>query len=64
MINVCVFQVASLLVAAPGGVENVLQEADREQLEVLLTNQSSLKGRVTAAGTPELMRWISLKQKL
>lgn len=52
-IHVCVFQVASLLVAAPGGVEDVLQEADRDHLKVLLTNQSCLKRRVTATGTPE-----------
>lgn len=64
MIDACVFQVASLLVATPGGVEDVLQESDREQLKVLLTNQSCLKGHVTAAGTPELTRWMSLKRKL
>lgn len=45
-----------MLVAAPGGVEDFLQEADREELKVLLTHQRCLKGRVTATGTTESSR--------
>ncbi|XP_073318785.1 uncharacterized protein [Pagrus major] len=40
-------QVSSWLDAAPGGVEDCLQEADREDLRELLTNQSCLLGQTT-----------------
>ncbi|KAI3366181.1 hypothetical protein L3Q82_010011 [Scortum barcoo] len=40
-------QAASWLDAAPGGVEDFLHEADREDLRELLTNQSCLLGRAT-----------------
>ncbi|XP_051799205.1 uncharacterized protein LOC110971726 isoform X1 [Acanthochromis polyacanthus] len=38
-------QAASWLSTAPGGLDDCLQEADREDLRELLTNQSSLAGR-------------------
>ncbi|KAE8277402.1 hypothetical protein D5F01_LYC24669 [Larimichthys crocea] len=41
-------QAASWLDAAPGGLEDCLQEADREDLKELLTNQSCLLGRATS----------------
>lgn len=44
-------QAASWLDAAPGGLEDCLQETDREDLRELLTNQSCLQGRTTATGT-------------
>ncbi|XP_042372911.1 zinc finger protein 7-like, partial [Plectropomus leopardus] len=40
-------QVASWLSAAPGGLEECLQEADRDDLRELLTNQSGQLGHVT-----------------
>ncbi|XP_026157108.1 zinc finger protein 135-like isoform X2 [Mastacembelus armatus] len=40
-------QAASWLNAAPGGLEDCLQEADRETLKELLTSQSGLLGRAT-----------------
>ncbi|XP_038568812.1 zinc finger protein ZFMSA12A-like isoform X2 [Micropterus salmoides] len=42
-------QAASWLDAAPGGLEDCLQEADSEDLRELLTNQSCLLGRATTA---------------
>ncbi|XP_035798300.1 zinc finger protein ZFMSA12A-like isoform X3 [Amphiprion ocellaris] len=43
-------QAASWLSAAPAGLDDCLQEADREDLRELLTNQSSLAGRATTTG--------------
>ncbi|XP_044043459.1 zinc finger protein 271-like isoform X2 [Siniperca chuatsi] len=40
-------QAASWLDAAPGGLEDCLQEADSEELRELLTNRSCLLGRAT-----------------
>ncbi|XP_039997705.1 oocyte zinc finger protein XlCOF22-like isoform X2 [Xiphias gladius] len=40
-------QAAFWLDAAPGGLEDCLQEADREDLRELLTNQSCLQGQAT-----------------
>ncbi|XP_040032041.2 uncharacterized protein LOC120819055 isoform X1 [Gasterosteus aculeatus] len=42
-------QAASWLDAAPGGLEECLQEADREELKELLTNQSCLLGCATTS---------------
>ncbi|KAM9835800.1 uncharacterized protein ACBR49_019498 isoform 2-T2 [Aulostomus maculatus] len=42
-------QAASWLDATPGGLEVCLQAADKEELKVLLTNQSSQLGRVTTS---------------
>ncbi|KAL6115101.1 uncharacterized protein ACO6RY_00033 [Pungitius sinensis] len=42
-------QAASWLDAAPGGLEECLQEADREKLRELLTNQSCLLGCATTS---------------
>lgn len=47
-------QAASWLDAAPGGLEDCLQEADRDNLRELLTNQSCLLGHVTTTGTTSL----------
>lgn len=49
--NVCLAQAASWLDAAPAGLDDFLQEADREDLRELLTNQSCLLGRASATGT-------------
>ncbi|KAM8722379.1 uncharacterized protein AB9X84_005050 [Acanthopagrus schlegelii] len=46
-------QVSSWLDAAPGGVEDCLQEADREDLRELLTNQSCLLGRAATIVGPD-----------
>ncbi|XP_008301636.1 zinc finger protein ZFMSA12A-like [Stegastes partitus] len=44
-------QAASWLTAAPAGLDDCLQEADREDLRELLTNQSCLSGRATTTVT-------------
>ncbi|XP_059184275.1 zinc finger protein 184-like [Centropristis striata] len=46
-------QAASWLDAAPGGLEECLQEADREDLRELLTNQSCRLGQVTTTVGPD-----------
>ncbi|KAM6957994.1 uncharacterized protein LKV04_022130 [Tautogolabrus adspersus] len=46
-------QAASWLDAAPGGVEDCLQEADRDNLRELLTNQSCRMGRATTTVGPD-----------
>ncbi|XP_049921179.1 zinc finger protein 567-like isoform X2 [Epinephelus moara] len=46
-------QAASWLDAAPGGLEDCLQEADRDNLRELLTNQSCLLGHVTTTVGPD-----------
>lgn len=50
-VKMCVSQAASWLDATPGGLEDCLQEAYREDLRELLTNQSCQLGRATAVGT-------------
>lgn len=52
-----------MLVAAPGGVEDCLQEADREELKVLLTNRSCLKERLMATGTESLRQFSSVGEE-
>lgn len=44
-------QAACWLDAAPAGLEDCLQEADREDVRELLANQSCLLGRATTTGT-------------
>lgn len=46
----CVFQAAFWLDTAPGGLEDCVQEADREDLKELLTNQSCSLGQATTTG--------------
>lgn len=43
-------QAASWLDAAPSGLEDCLQEADKDDLRELLTNQSRLQGQALTAG--------------
>ncbi|XP_034534982.1 uncharacterized protein LOC117809649, partial [Notolabrus celidotus] len=46
-------QAASWLDAAPGGMEDCLQEADQEELRELLTNQSCRTGQESTAVSPD-----------